>query len=88
MLRYQVLSRQLVCANGEACLMPFTRLLLVRAEQSFSYTIEPENKIKIYITLHLPNKVRRKAESTFCEIVLVLHLRPILGSCTRDKKMI
>lgn len=44
-------SRQLVCASGEACLIPLTKDVLLRAEQSFSYTGESDNKVKYYLLI-------------------------------------
>lgn len=44
-------SRQLVWENGDACLIPFTKLLLVSATQSFSYATEPKKNHKNIITI-------------------------------------
>lgn len=37
-------SKQLVWAKGDACLIPFIRLLLVKAVQSLSYATESNTK--------------------------------------------
>lgn len=45
------LSRQLVCANGEACLIPFTILMLFNTLHNFSYACEPAFQIKTNIKM-------------------------------------
>ena len=44
-------SKQLVCANGEACLIPFTKLMPFNAVQNFSYACEPAFQIKTHIKM-------------------------------------
>ena len=44
-------SKQLVCANGEACLIPFTKLMLFNTLHNFSYACEPAFQIKTNIKM-------------------------------------